>query len=178
LSKVKENLIHHGRILDLMSETHRLPDQRDVVFEMIQHSGGSAALPILEDGRLLLIRQFRPAAQAYIYEIPAGRLEEGECPAESMRRELQEEVGMLATELTPLGFVYSSVGYSTEKIHLYVARGLTEVAASLEPDEFIEPEIVTLRQALQMIDEGTIVDSKTQLAILRYARLDKEGSHV
>jgi ADP-ribose pyrophosphatase len=175
LSKVNESFIYRGRILDLVNETHQQPDGREVVFEIVQHPGGSAALPILDDGRLLLIRQFRPAAAGYIYEIPAGRLEEGECPVESMRRELREEVGMLAAELMPLGFVYSSVGYCTEKIHLFIARGLTQVTASPEPDEFIEPEIVTLKQALEMIAVGTIVDSKTQLAILRYAMLNGEG---
>jgi ADP-ribose pyrophosphatase len=174
LSKIKEELIHQGRILDLMNETHRMPDQREAVFEIVRHPGGSAALPILEDGRLLLIRQFRPAAQAYLYEIPAGRLEEGESPAESVVRELQEEVGMFANELIPLGFVYSTIGFCTEKIYLFVARNLTEVATALEPDEFIEPAPVTLTQALQMIDDGTIVDAKTQLAILRYAILGEE----
>jgi ADP-ribose pyrophosphatase len=175
LSKIKEDMIHRGRIFDLVKETHKMPDQREAVFDIVRHPGGAAALPVLADGRLLLIRQFRPAARGVVYEIPAGRLEKGESPAESIVRELQEEVGLLASDVKSLGFVYSSIGYCTEKIHLFVASGLIQVDTSLEPDEFIEPEKVTLQQALHMIDDGKIVDAKTQLAILRYAMTEQEG---
>ena len=85
LSKITEELIYHGRILDLAREVHSMPDDRESSFEIVHHPGGAAALPVLEDGRLLLIRQFRPAIQGYIYEIPAGRLEVGETPSRIAR---------------------------------------------------------------------------------------------
>ena len=169
MSKLSEEIIYNGRILDLAKEKHLMPDNRERVFEVIQHPGGAAALPVLENDNLLLIRQFRPAAQDYIYEVPAGRVELGEDPAGCIERELIEEVGYRPRQLESLGFVYSSVGFCNEKIHLFVARDLELAELALEPDEFIEPVSLTLEEALEMIATGTICDAKTQIAILRYA---------
>ncbi len=169
MSKVAEEIIYQGRILDLARETHRMPNNKESEFEIIIHPGGAAALPIMADGKLLLIRQFRPAARDYIYEIPAGRLEVGEDGAGCIERELQEEVGYRPAKIESLGYVYSSVGFCTERIHLYIASELTQTATALEPDEFIEPMIVTLEEAVAMVTDGTINDAKTQIAILRYA---------
>jgi len=174
LSKIEETILHHGRILDLFREVHRMPDNRESGFEIIRHPGGAAALPILDDGRLLLIRQFRPAAEDYIYEIPAGRLEVGEEPAGCVERELEEEVGYRPKQLESLGYVYSSVGFCNERIFLFIATKLEQTQTALEPDEFIEPLIVTLDEALKMISAGTITDAKTQIALLRYAIQAKE----
>ncbi len=169
MSKVQEEIIYRGRILDLARETHRMPDQREAKFEIIRHPGGAAALPVLADGRLILIRQFRPAAEDFIYEIPAGRLEPGEDGAGCIGRELIEEIGYRAEKIEPLGKVYSSVGFCTEQIHLFLASELSATATAHEPDEFIEPQILTLDEALQMIDTGQINDAKTQICLLRYA---------
>ncbi|MEA3543912.1 MAG: NUDIX hydrolase, partial [Thermodesulfobacteriota bacterium] len=138
--------------------------------------GGAAALPILDDGRLLLIRQFRPAAQGSIYEIPAGRLEIGEDAAGCVKRELEEEVGYRSHQLESLGYVYSSIGFCNEKIYLFIATKLEQSQTAHEPDEFIEPLIVSLDEALEMISAGTITDAKTQIALLRYAIRSKEKS--
>jgi len=169
LSLITEEIIHHGRILDLAHEVHRMPDNRESGFEIIRHPGGAAALPILDDGRLLLIRQFRPAAQDYIYEIPAGRLEIGEDAGRCVARELQEEVGYYPGQLDSLGYVYSSVGFCNERIYLFIATQLKQTQTAHEPDEFIEPLVVTLDEALEMISAGTITDAKTQIVLLRYA---------
>ncbi|MCD6580991.1 MAG: NUDIX hydrolase [Desulfuromusa sp.] len=169
MSLIEEEILHHGRILDLVHEVHRMPDNRESGFEIIRHPGGAAALPVLDDGRLLLIRQFRPAAQDYIYEIPAGRLEVGEDAAGCVERELEEEVGYRPQQLESLGYVYSSVGFCNEKIYLFIATELLQTQTAHEPDEFIEPLIVTLSEALEMISAGTITDAKTQIALLRYA---------
>ena len=174
MSKIEETILHHGRILDLFREVHRMPDNRASGFEIIRHPGGAAALPILDDGRLLLIRQFRPAAEDYIYEIPAGRLEVGEDPAGCVERELEEEVGYRPKHLESLGYVYSSVGFCNERIFLFIATHLEQTQTAHEPDEFIEPLIVTLDEALKMISAGTITDAKTQIALLRYAIQAKE----
>jgi ADP-ribose pyrophosphatase len=169
LSKISEEIIYHGRILDLTRELHRMPNNSESRFEIIKHPGGAAALPVLDDGRLLLIRQFRPAMQDYIYEIPAGRLEVGENAAGCIERELQEEVGYRPQQLESLGYVYSSIGFCTEKIFLFIATALEATPTAHEPDEFIEPLIVSLDEALDMVSSGTVTDAKTQIALLRYA---------
>ena len=174
MSKLKEEIIYHGRILDLARETHQMPNKKESNFEIVRHPGGAAALPILPDGRLMLIRQFRPAAQDYIYEIPAGRLEPGEDAAMCVARELEEEIGYQPQQLEALGYIYSSVGFCTEKIYLFIASELHQTQTALEPDEFIEPHIVTLTEALEMISAGTIDDAKTQIALLRYAINNKK----
>ena len=170
-SKLGEELIYHGRILDLARETHRLPDGREVRFEIVQHPGGAAALPILPDGRLILIRQFRPAISDYLLEIPAGRLEPGEDSGSCIARELQEEIGYRPGQLEKLGEIYSSVGFCNELIHLYLARDLEPVAQSLEPDEFIELQTMTLEEALQLVSSGELRDAKTRVALLQYKLL-------
>lgn len=170
---------YQGRILDLYSEVRRLPDGRDAEFEIVRHPGGAAVLPILPDGRLLLLRQFRPAADGYLVEIPAGRLESGETPLQCAARELCEETGWRATSLTPLGTVYSTPGFCDEQIHLFVAGQLEPGTLQRDADEFIELFSVTLDEALAMIEQGEIPDSKTQLAILRYAcaRTARSANH-
>ncbi|SDZ82839.1 ADP-ribose pyrophosphatase [Desulfuromusa kysingii] len=169
MSKITEEIIYQGRILDLVSEVHLMPNNSESRFEIIKHPGGAAALPILADGRLLLIRQYRPAVEDYVYEIPAGRLEIGETPSDCIARELEEEIGYRPKKLESLGYVYSSVGFCTEKIFIFIATELEQTQTALEPDEFIEPWIVTLDKALEMISAGTITDAKTQLALMRYA---------
>ncbi|MDT8420453.1 MAG: NUDIX hydrolase [Desulfuromonadales bacterium] len=170
-SKLSEEILYQGRILDLARETHRMPDGREARFEIVQHPGGAAALPVLEDGRLILIRQFRPAIQDYLYEIPAGRLEQGEDGASCVHRELQEEIGYRAGYLESLGEIYSSVGFCNELIQLYLARDLHQVERSLEPDEFIELQIMSLEEALDLIRNGLLRDAKTRLALLQYKLL-------
>lgn len=174
MSKLSEEILYRGRILDLARETHRMPDEREARFEVIQHPGGAAALPVLEDGRIILIRQFRPAAQDYVLEIPAGRLEIGEDAAQCVIRELQEEIGYKPENVESLGAVYSSVGFCNEQIHLFIARKLSKTPTALEPDEFIDPIIMGLDEALKLIDDGSIVDAKTQITLLRYAMAQKE----
>ncbi len=169
MSKLSEEILYQGRILDLARETHRMPDQREARFEIVQHPGGAAALPVLSDGQVILIRQFRPAVEKYVYEIPAGRLEPGENGKACIARELQEEIGYQAAKITPLGAVYSSVGFCNEQIHLFVAEELSKTATALEQNEFIEPVRITLEKALQMITDGVICDAKTQITLLRYA---------
>jgi ADP-ribose pyrophosphatase len=174
VSKLTQENKYHGRILDLARETHRMPDGREATFEIIQHPGGAAALPVLDDGRLMLIRQFRPAAEGFVLEIPAGRVEAGEDPGGCVTRELEEEIGYQPGQLESLGFVYSTVGFCNEKIYLFIARKLRQAQMAHEPDEYIEPLILTLDEALERISNGEISDAKTQIAVLRYALRTRE----
>lgn len=167
-SKISEETLYHGRVLDLARETHRMPDGREARFEVVQHSGGAAALPILPDGRLILIRQFRPAIEDYILEIPAGRLETGETAEVCVTRELQEEIGYLPGRVEKLDEIFSSVGFCNELIHIYLAYDLHPVERALEPDEFIELQIMSLDEALELIKNGQLRDAKTKIALLKY----------
>jgi ADP-ribose diphosphatase len=167
--------LYQGKVLDLQRETWELPDRREAEFEIVRHPGGAAILPILPNGRLLLLKQFRPAANGFIVEIPAGRLEAGEVPQQCAVRELQEETGWRADEVTPLGMLFSTPGFCDEQIHLFLAERLTPDIVNREPDEFIELFEIDLAGALEMLERGEIPDSKTQLAILNYARRARSG---
>ena len=169
MSRLTRDMLYQGRIFDITREQHRMPDGRESTFEFLRHPGGCAVLPVMADGRLLLIRQFRPSIGDYVCEIPAGRLEFDEDPATCVRRELIEEAGYHAVHLESLGFIYSSIGFCDEKIYLFVATDLEQTETALEPDEYIEPLVVDLDTALAMIAAGEVPDAKTQTALLRYA---------
>jgi ADP-ribose pyrophosphatase len=165
---ISSQKVYEGRILDVALEEHAMPGGRQSNFEIIRHPGGAAVLPVLPDGQILLIKQFRPAIGAMVYEIPAGRLEEDESPLECAGRELIEEVGYRAAQILPLGGFWSTVGFCDEFIHLFLGRELIASEQSLEDDEVIELCPMPLDEALQKVRNGEILDSKTQLALLRY----------
>lgn len=169
---MKKNVqnLYSGRILDLNLEEHQLPDDRQASFEIVRHPGGAAILPLLADGRVVLVRQFRPAIGDMLLEIPAGRLEEGETPEKCAARELVEEVGYRAGRLERMGEMLTAVGFSDERLHLYLARDLTPTERAPEEDEYIEPTLVPVEEAIAMVASGKIVDGKTQLALLLYHR--------
>lgn len=173
---MKSAEVFNGRILRLTVEEHSLPDGRSARFEMVRHPGGAAVLPVLADGSLVLIRQWRPSVASFIVEIPAGRLEQGETPEQCVRRELEEEVGYSARCVESLGRMLVAAGYCDEVVHLFAASGLEAVPRSLEQDEFIEVFTCSLEQALRMVERGEIPDAKTQLALLLYARRLREGA--
>jgi len=168
MSLLKEEVAFNGKILDMVIETHKLPDGREARFEIIHHPGGAAALPVDDDGRLLLIRQFRPAARGDILEIPAGRLEPGEDAAECIARELQEEVGRKPAQVELLSKIYSSVGFCRELIYIFLATGLTTTSTAHEDHEFIDLVPLTPEQAFAMVDAGEILDAKTLIALQAY----------
>lgn len=162
--------LYAGKVVHLCRETHILPNGRTGNFEIVHHSGGSAILPLLPDGTVLLIRQFRPVAGRMVIEIPAGRLDAGEVPADCARRELEEETGYRAAQLIDLGSTLPSVGYTDERIHLFAALDLTKGTLAQEHHEFIEFLPIPLDEAIAMAGDGRIDDAKTQLALLLYAQ--------
>ena len=137
---------------------------------MVRHPGASAVVPFLdppgEDPRILLIRQFRHASGGYLYEIPAGRLDPDESPADCALRELREETGYSATEVQPLTTFFTTPGFTDERIHIFVATGLTSGEAALESDEILDLHPTPLRHAVEMVISGEIVDGKTMVGIL------------
>ncbi len=175
LKIISRETVFAGRVLDVAVEKHEMPDGRQSDFEIIRHPGGAAVLPVLPDGRVLLIRQFRPTIGEMIYEIPAGRLEPEESADDCASRELIEEAGYSAAQLLPLGGLWSTVGFCDEYIHLFLACDLTIVEQNLEPDEIIDLCPMTLAEALEKVASGEILDGKTQLALLRFQLICKEN---
>jgi len=164
----KHDVLYRGKVVDLFVDTVRLPSGRNVIREVVHHPGGVVAVPILEDGRLLLIRQFRYPLQKYILEFPAGKLDSGQSPLDTMRRELEEETGCRAEVLRYEFSFHTSPGFCDEIIHLFFASGLTHIAQRLEEGEHITVERYTLEECLHMIQTGEIADGKTILGLLWY----------
>jgi ADP-ribose pyrophosphatase len=155
--------IYKGRIVDLRLERVTLPNGTIVDLEVIRHRGASAVAAVDDQGRVSLIRQYRYAAGGYIWELPAGVLDSPDEPPEACAaRELREEAGLVAAELRRLGTIFTTPGFCDERIHLFLARGLSEEGHGHEADEVIaEIARVPLAEALAMIQRGEIVDGKT-----------------
>jgi len=163
-----------GKVMNLDVDRVRFPDGSIGELEMIRHPGASAIVPVLsdpagDDPQLLLIRQYRYAADGFLYEVPAGRLEAGETPEACARRELMEETGCTAERLERVFTMFTTPGFTDERIHVFLATGLTRGAHARERDEFIEALTVPLSRALEMIRKGEIADAKTALSILYVA---------
>ena len=156
--------IYNGRIFDI-----RIDDIRDGDIEysreIVVHKGSAVIIPVFEDGTAALVRQYRHAAGEYLLEIPAGTLDEGEDPMVGAIRELEEEVGVHAAHVKKLCEFYVSPGFLTEKMHLYMATGLTHVGQKLEDDEILTIERHPFPELLKMIADGRILDAKTIIAI-------------
>ena len=169
--QVSTRRLHTGKIVHLDVDTVRFPDGSTGELEIFRHPGASAVVPFLsdpagDDPQVLLIRQYRYAAGGYVYEIPAGRLDPGEDPADCARRELQEETGCSAAAVDRLTTIFTTPGFCDEQIHLFMASGLTQGEAAREKDEFLEVVPRSLSEALAMIESGEIRDSKTVVALL------------
>jgi ADP-ribose diphosphatase len=163
--------IYSGRIINLDIDTVRFPNGSTGELEMIRHPGASAVVPFLadpmgDDPQILLLKQYRYAADEFLYEIPAGRLDPGEEPIDCARRELMEETGCEAERIEHLYTFYTTPGFTDEKIHAFMAVGLTRGESRHETDEFITVETMTLSYALGLIKKGEIKDAKTALSIL------------
>ncbi len=177
--RIASRRVYTGRVISLDVDTVAYPDGSVGELEIVRHPGASAVVPFLSDPRsadpqILLLRQYRYAAEGRLYEIPAGRLEPGEQPIACAERELREETGCSAERLEPLFTMYTTPGFTDERIHLFMAIGLTRGVAVPESDEFIELVSRSLSEALEMIERGEIQDAKTALALL-YAAGFKAG---
>jgi ADP-ribose pyrophosphatase len=168
---VKSTRVYTGRIVSLDVDVVRYPDGSTGELEMIRHPGASAVVPFLsdpagDDPQILLIKQYRYAAGGYLHEVPAGRLNAGEDPKECAERELKEETGCTAEAIEYLTTIFTTPGFTDEKIHLFMATGLTAGETKHEADEFLELQPTLLSRALGMIQAGEIQDGKTVIALL------------
>ena len=172
--QLAQRRVYTGRVVHLDVDTVRFPDGSTGEMEMLRHPGAAAVLPFASDPRgadptVLMIRQYRYATGGPLFEIPAGRLDPGEAPEHCARRELQEEVGVTAGRLERLTTIWTTPGFTDERIHLFWAADLTAGAHAREADEFIEVVPKPLSEVLGMVKRGEICDGKSVVAILYMA---------
>lgn len=153
--------IYKGTVVTLNVDTVRLPNGHTIDLEVIRHPGASAVVPLKDDGTVVLIRQFRHAANGFIYEIPAGKLHPKEDPLACAARELEEEIGYKAGHFQLLSSIFTAPGFADEVIHVYLATELTVGTQNLDQDEVLEVVEMPLREAIAKIEDGTIRDAKT-----------------
>ena len=165
---VRKNYIYRGKIINVRCDDAELPNGRPCRREIVEHPGGACVLCV-KDGKVALVKQFRYAYGEAIYEIPAGKLNEGEDPMLAAERELGEETGMIADELVLRFVLYPTPGYTNEKIFIYEALGVREGKQHLDEGEFLNVEFVPIEVALEMVENGAICDAKTIVALQRYA---------
>jgi len=160
--------IYKGRVFDVQVDTVVLPDKKQVMREFVVHKQAVAILPIHDDGKIVLIRQYRHCTSEELLEIPAGSIDDGEKPEEALQRELAEETGFIAKKFTRLCSAYTTPGFTNEFTHFYVAKGLAPEERKGDDDEFIEVKTFTKDEVMVMIKNDTIKDAKTILALSYY----------
>lgn len=168
---VSSTTVYEGRLFNVELDELDMPGGVRAYRETLRHPGAVAMVPVLDDGRIALVTQYRHAAGRRLLEIPAGTLERGEDPPAAVDRELQEEVGLRPGHVQPLGGLFVAPGYTTEYIHLFICTRLIESRLDGDEDEDIEVELRTLDQALSAIDSGEIADAKSVIGLLRYSRM-------
>ncbi|GAE36856.1 NUDIX domain-containing protein [Halalkalibacter akibai] len=166
--------IYKGKIIDLHLEEVELPNGKMSSREVVKHPGAVAIIPITETGELVLVRQYRKALDKVIIEIPAGKLEPGEDPLESAKRELEEETGYKSEKLDFIVSFYTSPGFANELIYMYVTDTLIKGVSHTDEDEFLDVLEVSLDEALEMVKDQRIHDAKTAYAI-QYLQLRELG---
>lgn len=172
--KLTSELIYDGKVVHLYRDTVRLPNGHEAVREVVRHIGAVCVIPLFEDGQVLVERQFRYPHARVLLEIPAGKLDfRAEDRMDAARRELYEETGYRARELTDLGPLYTTPAFVDEVIEMYLARGLyTEDGGQhLDADEFLTVEKMHIDTLCEMVMRGEIPDAKTQIAVLKVKRL-------
>lgn len=165
--------LYNGKILNLRKDRVTLPNGKEAFREIVELTGASAVLPITKDDEIIFVRQYRCPFSEILLEIPAGKIDEGETPYECAARELKEETGAVAKNITELAVTYPSPGCLKEKIHLFVATDLEFAELNLDEDEFLEVLKIPFNKALEMIKSGEIVDGKTINSILLYNEMRK-----
>ncbi|MCI0706748.1 MAG: NUDIX hydrolase [Ignavibacteriae bacterium] len=174
---LKSERKHNGKIFNLIVDEIEYASGNRAVHEVAEHPGGAVAVPVMDDGTLLLVRQYRYPIQKYILELPAGKLSPGEDPQLCAARELEEETGYSAEKLTKLTGIYTTPGFCTELLHIYLAEGLKKSPAGqqLEEGEWsLTLERVPFAKAVAMIEKGEIVDGKSICGILLAEKILKQ----
>jgi len=166
-STLTSQKVFDGQLLKVYLDSARLPSGLVSTREWIKHPGACAVIPLFENGDVMLIKQFRYAAQQIFYEIPAGKIDPGEPEEVTAQRELKEEAGLHSVSLQYIGHQYPCIGYSDEIIHFYLAENLTEVTSQTDEDEFVELCRIPFSQALDWVHKGIISEAKTIIGLIK-----------
>lgn len=164
---VQSTTVFDGRVIRVKHDRVLCPNGQESMREIVEHRGGVAVLALTDADELFLVRQYRYALGRELLEIPAGKLEIGEEPGVAIRRELEEEIGMVAADWQSLGYIIPTCGYCSEKIHLFLARGLHATHTHPDADEFLDIIRLPRTEALAMCRDGRINDAKTVCALMR-----------
>lgn len=173
--QIKRETVFNGKIINVYKDTVELPDGNLATREVVEHHGGVCVAPLTDCNELIFVRQFRYPYNRVLLELPAGKLEKNEDSLSAGIRELEEECGVVAKKIIPMGEVYPTVAYCDEIIHLYLATGLSETKQHLDVDEFLTIEKIPLEKAVELVMSNEISDSKTVALVLKTEKLLREG---
>lgn len=165
---MKSTKVFEGKVISVRVDTVELPGAKYAKREIVEHRGAAAILAVDDNENIYMVRQYRKACEEVLLEIPAGKLEIGEKPLDCAKRELKEEVGIVADNMDYMLEFYTSAGFCNEKIHIFLAKGIAHAQRDPDEDEIIEVEKFTIDEVLKKITYGEIVDAKTIIAILYY----------
>ncbi|KYZ77503.1 ADP-ribose pyrophosphatase [Anaerosporomusa subterranea] len=163
---ISSERIYEGAIVNIRRDTVTLPNGKSATREVVEHPGAVAVVPVTDDGKVILVRQFRHPIGQLLLEIPAGKLDKGEHPDDCARRELEEETGFVASQLRRIASIFTTPGFTNEIIHIYLATGLTATAQHPDEDEFLAVEYYDRDQIKELLAAGELQDSKTALGLL------------
>ena len=172
---IEKKYIYKGRIINVRTDTAELPNGKQALREVVEHPGGVTVAALTDNDELMFVRQFRYPYSEVLLELPAGKLEYGEDPFEAGKRELREETGAVGGRMISLGALYPSVAICDEIIHLCVAEGFTMDHTDPDDDEFLRTRAIPLDELVDMVMRGEVPDAKTQIAVLKTARLRDAG---
>ena len=177
IKRLKRELQCEGAITKYYKDTVLLPNGNTAVWDFVGHNGAAAVVPVLEDGRLLMVTQYRNALDRFTLEIPAGGLNPGEPTIDAAARELQEETGYHSDDLELLLSIYTTVAFCNEKIDIYLAKNLKPGRQHLDEDEYVQYEAYTVEELMDKVFRCEIQDSKTVAAILAYNEYRRKQEH-
>ena len=163
---LKSELMYRGRAFDVRRDEVGLPNGQTTRLDVIEHVGSVALVPVDAEGRIWFVRQYRHATQQTLLELPAGTLEAGEAPEQGARREVREEIGMAAKKLQKIGEFFLAPGYSTERMHIYLATDLQADPLPGDEDEFLSVESIPAAQVYEMVAAGQLQDAKSLAALI------------
>ena len=170
-SAVSSKQVYEGSFLDVRKDIVNLPDGNTSTREWINHPGAACIIPVLSDGRLALIKQYRYPVKSIMIELPAGKLDPGEDPEECAVRELEEEIGYSAGKLTFVSKIHPAIGFANEEMWIFLAENLIKSQKNTDHDEFVELIPMSIKDSVKMVWNGTITDVKTIIGILWAERL-------
>lgn len=166
--KIRQELVYKGHIVDVYKDILELPNGKEVEWDFVKHKGASAVIAVDDDGKIIMVHQYRNSVDRMSLEIPAGGINEGEDPKTAAIRELEEETGYRAGKVEHLVDAVTAIGFSNEIIYIYLATELTKTQQNLDEDEFVEIKKYSVEEIVQMILDGALKDAKTITGVLTY----------